>query len=828
MNKLLILLLFFTGMVKAQIVTIPNANFKAKLLSADVTNPIAYAGGGYIKIDANNDGEIQETEAQVVDSLNVENSNITDLIGVAGFSNLKKLNCNSNPIASLDVVNSLTNLEILVCYSNNLTSLNVDALPNLKILDCSHNQISSLNFTALNNLIRVQVEFNELTFLNVNNLTNLMELYCNNNQLTSLDVTGATNLMALYCSHNQLINLNVTGLSSLVRLVSSYNNISSLNLTDLSSLNYVECFFNTMTSINVSNLPNLETLYCGYNQLANFNLTNLPSLFYLDFRSNAFTAIDVSGLSTLKRFYCSDNAITSLDVSNMHNLLQLECANNQLTTLMIKNGKDEYLVLNGNPNLQFICADETQVIEVQSLAGSAVVNSYCSFTPGGNYNTITGTIKYDANNDGCDVSDIIFPNTRVNIDDGTTTGASFSNESGNYIFYTPSGSFEITPAFENAAWFTFSPPTSTIPFSNSDNNFATQDFCITANGLHPDLEIIIAPITPARPGFDAKYQIVYKNKGNQILSGNITFTYNDSVLDFVDATVNPDTQNIGLLNWNFSNLKPFENRSFYIVLNVNSPIETPPANIDDVLHYEATITPVIGDEVSSDNLFAFDQSVVGSFDPNDITCIEGTVVPSSEIGNYLHYVINFENTGTFAAENIVVKTMVDTSKFDMDSVQLLNTSNSVDARINDNKVEFIFKNINLDIGGHGHILLKIRTKESLVTGDAVAKRADIFFDYNAPIDTGLANTIFQTLSNPTFDTDESVSVSPNPASNEVDVKSDNTIKSIQLYDIQGRIIMTSLVNDLESKLDISSYTKGIYFIKVTTEKGIKVQKLLKQ
>jgi hypothetical protein len=35
------------------------------------------------------------------------------------------------------------------------------------------------------------------------------------------------------------------------------------------------------------------------------------------------------------------------------------------------------------------------------------------------------------------------------------------------------------------------------------------------------------------------------------------------------------------------------------------------------------------------------------------------------------------------------------------------------------------------------------------------------------------------------------------------------------------------MDDLESKIDISSHSKGIYFIKITTEKGAQVQKLLK-
>ena len=115
----------------------------------------------------------------------------------------------------------------------------------------------------------------------------------------------------------------------------------------------------------------------------------------------------------------------------------------------------------------------------------------------------------------------------------------------------------------------------------------------------------------------------------------------------------------------------------------------------------------------------------------------------------------------------------------------------------------------------------------MVTGDAVTNRGDIFFDYNFPIDTGLANTVFQTLSNSVFEVDDSVSVYPNPAVNEVTITADNNIKSIQIYDAQGRTILTRLQEDLETKLELSSYSKGIYFIKITTEKGAQVQKLLK-
>ena len=84
MKKLYFLFFLTIGfLANAQIVNIPDANFKAKLLAASPTNTIAStqtpAGptGGmsvYHTIDTNGDGEIQVTEAQAIKYLNVGSS----------------------------------------------------------------------------------------------------------------------------------------------------------------------------------------------------------------------------------------------------------------------------------------------------------------------------------------------------------------------------------------------------------------------------------------------------------------------------------------------------------------------------------------------------------------------------------------------------------------------------------------------------------------------------------------------------------------------------------------------------------------------------------
>jgi hypothetical protein len=264
-------------------------------------------------------------------------------------------------------------------------------------------------------------------------------------------------------------------------------------------------------------------------------------------------------------------------------------------------------------------------------------------------------------------------------------------------------------------------------------------------------------------------------------------------------------------------------------------METPAVNNGDFLHFTATVNPIAGDELPSDNTFPYNQIVVGSLDPNDIVCLEGDTVLPSEIGNYLHYAVNFENTGDYYAENVVVRLEIDADKFDMNSLQLLNSSNPSSTRITGNTVEFIMQNINLaaatgtpPVGGHGDVLFKIRTKDNLVINDTVLQRAGIYFDYNAPVVTNDAETTFAQLSNPIFDFDNSIKVYPNPAHSILHINSDFNIQSIELYDIQGRILSTSLENSNDTTLDIGSKQDGVYFLKINTENGSKVEKIVKE
>ena len=67
---------------------------------------------------------------------------------------------------------------------------------------------------------------------------------------------------------------------------------------------------------------------------------------------------------------------------------------------------------------------------------------------------------------------------------------------------------------------------------------------------------------------------------------------------------------------------------------------------------------------------------------------------------------------------------------------------------------------------------------------------------------------------------------PNPVQSVLSVQSQESIKSLQLYDISGKLIFTSEKN--VNQIDFSNYTNGIYFLKISTASASVVEKILKE
>jgi hypothetical protein len=750
MKKLYFLLvLAISFATQAQIVNIPDANFKAKLLSASSSNQIAsfepYNNFGvpvsYNSIDVNNNGEIEENEAAQIKFLNISWSSISNLTGIEYFINLNYLGCS----------------------------------------------------------------FNQLSSININNLLYLDYLYIDNNQIINLNLNSNINIKWINCSNNLITNL-------------SFQNLILLN-----------------------------TVIASNNQISNLNFNNLPNISQLLLNNNLLTNIDVSLFPSLNNLDVSYNQLINLDCNNNNNLNELHCNNNQLVSLKLKNGNtdnsDIMPIFNfcENPNMQYVCLNENLYDNVTFMNNFVCsnytsdplfptdieINSYCTTTPGPLYNQLIINSKLDFNLNGCDINDIAFNNLKYKIETNNTI--LYLNIQSN-ILNVNDGNYLITPITENPVYFNIS-PTSFVANFPTQASPLVQDFCVTANGTHHDVEVTLIPLNAARPGFNAIYSIIFKNKGNQVENGAVTLDFNDSVLDLVFTSPNFSSQVTNSLVWNYTNLEPFQTRIINLIFNVNSPTETPSVDIGDQLNYTATITPLTTDEFQYDNTSALKQIVVGSYDPNDKTCVEGTTVGPDMIGQYVHYVIRFENTGTFAAENVVVKDMIDLAKFDVNSLIPLHSSHDFVTRINGNKVEFIFEGINLpfdDANNDGYVAFKIKTKSNLVVGDTFSNDANIYFDYNFPITTNTFTTTIAALKVTDFDFGTHFTLYPNPVKEVLNFQSkDNTtINSIEIYNTLGQIVLA--VPNAISTVDVSSLQSGNYFVKLNTDLGVSNTKFIKK
>lgn len=803
-SVLLLISLLATITVSAQVVNIPDANFKNALLNH---NPV---------INTNGDGEIQVSEALAfTGNLTVQSKNIANLTGVEAF----------------------VNIQALYCDNNNLTSLTISNAPQLQVIGCTRNKLESLSVSNTPSLTDLVCYINKLTSLTLDNLPSLTNLFCYSNSLTSLSLTNVNALTILKCYSNRLTKLSLSDYPSLVAVDCYNNDLDSLTLNNLPAFIELKCSVNHLHSVTLNNLPVLDQLDLRNNQLTSLTISSLPGLRTLLISNNPLISVSLSNLPVLFTVFCTSNLFATLDLSQTA-VKKLFCTNNpNLQYINIKNTISQLIFsVSSLPALQSVCADESEInflsstIAAQLPGQNIALSSFCNFYPSGNYNTITGTVHFDKNGNGCDNLDSTMYNVKIKIADAVQNGSTFTNMQGNYKFFAQQNPNIITPDLGNP-YFTITPPSYTINFTGYGNT-RVADFCVSPNGIHKDLDITLLPITVARPGFDAQYRLVYRNKGNQVQSGTVHLNFDAVKLNFVSSTPGTTSQTTGNLVWSFTELSPFETRTINLVLHVNAP---PVVNVGDTLLFTAVINPIEGDETPRDNTFNLNQVVRGAVDPNDKDVTEGSATDISRVGDYLHYIIRFQNTGNESAISVVIKDLL-ADNLDWSSFIPISASHPYRTVITKgNMVEFIFDGINLpgktmdEPASHGYVAFKIKPKSGIPIGETIYNKADIYFDYNQPVVT---NTVSTTIVNFSKTSNAiGLTVYPNPAKDHIwfTVNQGVQIRTINLYNGSGKKIYAENVvaGTTLKKLNIANLSSGILFLEVISEQGKAVQKVIR-
>lgn len=319
------------------------------------------------------DGYLDETEIINAEIINVSYYNLSSLVGIEAFANLKELLC-SNCNLSFINVSSNTLLEKLCCDWNHLESIDVSNNSNLYWLDCSYNySIEELDVSNNTNLKYLMCGNNELNYLDIHNNILLEQLMCSNNLLTEINVDSNTSLKSFECSNNQLDSINISNNASLVNfecygnynidslnvcnnpnlsiLRFGNNNISYINLSNNPNLTELDCSSNNISSLDLSNNPNLIGINCSYNSISELEVGNLSELTSLYVNGNNLSLLDISNNEKLTLLYCSSNQLESLEVSNNLLLENLICSNNNLSSLDVSNNSELKELVCGNNNI---------------------------------------------------------------------------------------------------------------------------------------------------------------------------------------------------------------------------------------------------------------------------------------------------------------------------------------------------------------------------------------------------------------------------------------------------------------------------------------------
>jgi hypothetical protein len=307
--------LIFINYLHSQIVNIPDANLKSALVNftyADTNNNI-------LKLDANNDNEIQKSEANgFTGSLDISSQGISNLTGLEEFTNITELHCGgSNVFTVLDLSK---NIELVKVYARNTGKIeHIDVTKNIK----------------------------------------LEELYCDGNNLDDIDVTNNVVLTQFDCSNNQLTTIDLSKNILLDQLVINENKLTSLNTSFLENLTGLYCNNTAFGTTEISNIDFSKNLKLKYLELKNIKLKTLNiskniDLLHINLIDNELSSdLDLSGHDDLVHVYLSNNKLTGLNVSNGFN-------NNSNASFKLQT-----LWTNGNPNLTYICVDDLAYAEAQ-------------------------------------------------------------------------------------------------------------------------------------------------------------------------------------------------------------------------------------------------------------------------------------------------------------------------------------------------------------------------------------------------------------------------------------------------------------------------------
>lgn len=391
-------------------------NFDNDFLKILLEEKVTYFKDSWDYVDQNGDGIIQQSEADKITYLNIENleTTLSSLKGIENFRNLEYLYCSNQEFKTLDLT-KLKKLKVFDCFYNKIEELHIEGLPELKEINisrdnenlktislkgikkllkfrCSSKYLTVTNFEAdslkylecyfpvfkkMENKVKSSLRHLELlsgdSLVNIQNYDKLTRFYAEDTNyaeiiIEDISFENCPNLESINCSGISLNAMYFKGLPKLYSLTCHRNNLTSIPVEDLTNLTVLDCGINKLDQIDVSGLTNLTGLSCNGNNLKSLDLKNLSKLNFLNCGYNKLTEITIDNQKDITRFNCSGNLFTSIYLKYLSKLTYLECGgSDNLETIILKNISLQDLRIWESKSLKHICVDELLVSNYKSM-----------------------------------------------------------------------------------------------------------------------------------------------------------------------------------------------------------------------------------------------------------------------------------------------------------------------------------------------------------------------------------------------------------------------------------------------------------------------------
>lgn len=247
--------LLVSNTIYAQIITIPDVNFKNALVNDSVVDTDG-DGAGDSDADTNNNGEIEVSEAQAIIGLEIPNKNIESFEGIEHFTSLENFVGFSNPIGTIDLSENalLTEVNLVSCQ---LTAIDLSNNSMLEYVYVSENELNSLDVTNNPDLLWLECQSNNIRNINLSQNVKLERLHCNDNELQLLNLSINEGLQHIFAYNNQLVFVGINAPESLTELRLENNLITNLDLSTHVALTNLWVHNNALVALNIQNGNNI-------------------------------------------------------------------------------------------------------------------------------------------------------------------------------------------------------------------------------------------------------------------------------------------------------------------------------------------------------------------------------------------------------------------------------------------------------------------------------------------------------------------------------------------------------------------------------------------